>query len=246
MGLENNFTAKVKRIKENSGVVVAVLVDDRFTGQEIERHIKGGMGVAEIRIDMFKSHAPNHVKKEIEKFTAFPTLATIRKSIDGGLWNKPEVERIETFKSTIPYVGAVDIELSEPETLAALKNVLRDNDCDLVASYHNFDQTPDDKFLQTLIAQAKDVGADAIKIACMVKNKDDSTRLAALFDKDLDIPKIIIGMGALGMGTRITFPALGSLLTYSPSDKIPAAYGQISFSEMIKQLRDVYPTFAKR
>ncbi|MBT5074315.1 MAG: type I 3-dehydroquinate dehydratase [Kordiimonadaceae bacterium] len=246
MRVKNNFIKQVKHIKENAGVVVAVLVDDGFSKQEIERHIKCGMGVAEIRIDMFQSYAPNHIIKEIDKFAEVPTLATIRKTEDGGFWNKPETERIELFKSIIPHVWAVDIELSEPETLSALKEFLCDHSCDLVASYHNFDQTPNDDFLHTLISQAKKVGADAVKIACMVKSEADCIRLATLFEKDLDIPKIIIGMGALGMRTRVSFPALGSLLTYSPSDKISAAYGQISFSDMIEQLREFYPTFVRR
>lgn len=244
MQVSNNFIAQVTSDKEQAGVVVAVLVDDGFTSQEIERHIKGGMGVAEIRIDMFEEHAENHVNKEIDKFTDVPTLATIRKTEDGGLWNKPEADRIELFKSIIPHVGAVDIELSEPETLSALTETLRGHSCDLVASYHNFDQTPNDEFLNGLISQAKDVDAGAVKLACMVKSEDDCARLAALFDTDLDMPKIIIGMGPLGMGTRVVFPALGSLLTYSPSDKITAAYGQISFSQMIEQLRKYYPSFA--
>ena len=243
MTLDNNFIAQVNHIKNDAGVVVAVLVDDGFTNQEIERHIKGGLGVAEIRIDMFNDHTANHLVKEIQKFNAVPTLATIRKTIDGGLWDKAEAERIDVFNSIIPHVDAVDIELSEPETLAALKNTLQNNDCNLVASYHNFDHTPDDVELQTLINQAKDVGADAVKLACMIETEEDCTRLTALFNNGIDIPKIIIGMGPLGMDTRVKFPALGSLLTYSPSDKITPAYGQISFSDMIEKLRNAYPTF---
>ncbi len=246
MRADNNFVTQIKRIKENAGVVVAVLVDDGFSKQEIDRHVKCGMGVAELRIDIFQDHAPNYVKKEIDKFARIPTLATIRKTEDGGLWNKPEADRIELFKSIIPHVGAVDIELSEPETLAALKEFRRDHSCDLIASYHNFDQTPDDQFLYALITQAIEVDADVIKIACMVESEADCARLAALFDMGLDISKIIVGMGVLGTETRVSFPALGSLLTYSPSDKITAAYGQISFSDMIEQLREFYPTFGIR
>lgn len=246
MLVESNFVTQVNNVKSNDGVVVAVLVDDGFSNEEVERHIQGGMGVAEIRIDMFQNFETNHVKKEIDKFADVPTLATIRKDVDGGLWINSEAERIELFKSIIPHVGAVDIELSEPKTLVELKGFLGNNGCALVASYHNFDQTPSDEQLQALITQAKAADADAVKIACMVKSEADCARLAALFEKDLDIPKIIIGMGPLGMGTRVSFPALGSLLTYSPSDKIKAAYGQISFSEMIEQLHKFYPTFGSR
>lgn len=246
MQYDNSFISQVTRIKQKNGAVVAVLVDDCFSSQEIERHIKSGMGVAEIRIDMFKNQEAIHVRKEIDKFANVPTLATIRKTIDGGLWNKPEKERIELFNSIIPHVGAVDIELSEPDTLTALKNVLSDHSCNLIASYHNFDHTPDDETLYDLINQAKGVNASAVKIACMAQKEEDCSRLADLFNKDLDIPKIIIGMGPIGMNTRVIFPALGSLLTYSPSDKITAAYGQISFTEMIKKLREFYPTFMSR
>lgn len=240
---DGRFVIQVKKIRRNTGVALAVLVDDTFSKQEINRHVHCGMSVAEIRIDMFQDKTPNHVKNQIDKFGTVPTLATIRKTEDGGLWDTAEAMRRELFKSIIPHVGAVDIELSEPETLSTINKFRRSHICDLIASYHNFDQTPDDHFLHSLIRQAKEADADAVKIACMVKSDADCARLAGLFDKDIDMPKIIIGMGPLGLKTRISFPSLGSLLTYSPSDKIKATYGQISFSEMTKQLRDFYPTF---
>ena len=240
---DNSFITRVQRLKHQTGAVLAVLVDDCFTYDEIDRHIIAGMSVAEIRIDMFQNQDINHIQNEIRKFADVPILATIRKTVDGGLWNGPEKERIELFKSIIPHVGAVDVELSEPESLSELKEAVSDHQCNLIASYHNFDQTPYDETVYGLINQAKDVNANAVKLACMINNEKDCSRLAALFEIEVDIPKIIIGMGPKGMSTRIKFPALGSLVTYSPSDKIIPAYGQISFSEMIDQLGDFYPTF---
>ena len=243
--MTRKFVENVKHIKDRDGVIVAVLVDDSFTSEDIERHVMLGMGVAEIRIDLFNNFETDHIIKEIAKFASISTLATIRKISDGGKWDKPEAERIEIFKALHPHVGAVDVELSEPETLKTLGPVLQDSNCDLVGSYHNFEKTPDIEKLSELIEQAKEVNAAAVKIACKVNNEDDNARLALLFNQDHDIPLIIIGIGPVGMPTRISFPALGSLLTYSPSDKILAEYGQVSFSTMVEMLQVLYPDFRR-
>ena len=242
----NSFVSRVKQIKAEQGVVVAVLVDDSFTKGEADEHIKQGLGVAEIRIDLFQNTDLGHIKKEIAKFSDVPTLVTIRKKIDGGNWDKPEAERISLIRSLAQIVDAVDVELSEPESLKLLSPVLREMGCDLIASYHNFDKTPSMDHLLELIAQAKSANASAVKIACMVQDEHDCARLAALFHCEREMPLIIIAMGPIGMHSRISFPALGSLVTYSPSDKIPAAYGQISFSDMIKTLQMVYPNFTAK
>ncbi len=243
MKSEDKFVSVVKTLNEHRGVTIAVLVDDSFSQKEIDEHIKRGMGAAEIRIDLFQNDDLAHIHDQIKKFSAVPTLATIRKITDGGKWDKTEEERISIFESIIPEVDAIDVELAEPKTLEMLMPLSLQYGCELVASYHNFEKTPSSDGLQELITNAKRVGVSAVKIACKVNNVEDNARLAALFDQESGIELIIIGMGELGMPSRISFPALGSLLTYSPSDKIPASYGQISFSNMVQILSVIYPAF---
>ena len=56
-------------------------------------------------------------------------------------------------------------------------------------------------------------------------------------------PRIIIGMGAEGAATRVFFPLLDSLLTYSFAGS-PTAPGQIALAEIYDALRAYSPAFA--
>lgn len=234
------------KIKEDTGLVVAVMVDDNFTDDDVENHICMGMDVAEIRIDLFQKTDIPYVTQQVKKFMKLPTLATIRISDEGGNWQGTNAQRLALFKSIIPLVNAIDVEISELDILKELRIFTSKHQCDLVASYHNYNETPsDDKFLE-LVDDAIFLGADILKIACIVNSDKDNARLAALFDKKHNIPLIVIAMGQMGMHSRLSFPALGSVLTYSPSAKINVAPGQINFSKMVEILGFLYPEYGAK
>jgi 3-dehydroquinate dehydratase-1 len=69
----------------------------------------------------------------------------------------------------------------------------------------------------------------------MAKNNDDIATLEKLLGSSLDVPLCVIGMGAFGTKTRITFPAHGSCLTYGYLDA-PSAPGQLSAEMLSEQL----------
>ena len=48
-------------------------------------------------------------------------------------------------------------------------------------------------------------------------------------------------MGVYGLVTRLHFPALGSLMTFASHGGFQTAPGQIPYSNMMEQLRLLYP-----
>ena len=90
--------------------------------------------------------------------------------------------------------------------------------------------------------QAISAGADIVKIATHVSSRDELQVLSKFCLNTLDHPHVVIGMGGLGLLTRIAFPALGSLMTFGFIGK-PTAPGQIPFDELLGQMRLLYPDF---
>lgn len=104
-----------------------------------------------------------------------------------------------------------------------------------ILSYHQYSKTPSLRFLQKKARSMKKTGADIIKIACMTNELEDTETLIqlALELSRKKIPHIVIGMGKLGILTRIMGSYLGNVLTYA-SGPLKTAPGQLSYEETIK------------
>jgi 3-dehydroquinate dehydratase-1 len=67
--------------------------------------------------------------------------------------------------------------------------------------------------------------------------------LASLTLSNRSIGVITIGMGAHGALSRVLFPALGSLMTYTFIG-VPTAPGQLELEDTCRLLRTFYPNYA--
>lgn len=109
----------------------------------------------------------------------------------------------------------------------------------LIASFHNFNETPQYWKLTKLIFDMSRIEADIIKIATNVtKEYDVQVLFRALLSKKPEDNQIIIGMGEKGKITRILGPLLGSYLTYASTDVSESAPGQVK----IDALHSIYKT----
>jgi 3-dehydroquinate dehydratase/shikimate dehydrogenase len=102
---------------------------------------------------------------------------------------------------------------------------------EVIASYHNFDETPAD--LTSIAGQAFAASGQIAKIATQVNRWDDNRRLLDLLALKNAKPLIVAGMGDIGQITRIVGPSRGSFLSYAASDR-QAAPGQLSVKEMLE------------
>ena len=160
-------------------------------------------------------------------------LLTIRTKREGGTWEISDQHRYELFKKFAPHVDYIDIELKSE----LFKNFRRSDfpkELKIIGSFHNYINTPSKQEIDALITSGRNWGLDIVKLACVINNKQEYSRLESFLCQD----KIcLIGMGEEGVRTRTEFPPKGSLLTYGFLDD-SAAPGQLSARELWNLLRE--------
>ncbi len=180
--------------------------------------------IAEIRLDLTEFS-----DKDIEKVFAGrkKLIATCR----SGKYS--DQQREEKLKTAIK-AGAsfVDIEYESPASYR--KNLIayaRKYHCEIIISYHNFECTPDLDDLEKIMAACFDMGADVAKIATMVVENRDNSKILSLYKAPGRL--VAIGMGKLGKISRIIAPFLGAEFTFaSPDESEPTAPGQLKYSKL--------------
>jgi 3-dehydroquinate dehydratase-1 len=172
-----------------------------------------GVELAEIRLDG-AALSPNEIQ---QIFTLHANLiATYRPNFETESTGKRKMALLTAVEAGAAYV---DIEI---EAGAAYKKEImqtaRLQECQVILSYHNYENTPSKKQLGTIIEQCFSEGADIAKIACQVHSEADSARILSLYDYpgQLHQGKITaIGMGEKGKITRLAAPLLGAPFTYA-------------------------------
>ena len=187
--------------------------------------MSGMCELAEIRIDLTRFT----VEQTAKLFSAHKNLiATCRPE------RYKDNERLELLKTAIES-GAkyADIEIeSNRNVINEIKRCTSDNNCDMIISYHNFDNTPSQKELEEIIGKCFYLGADVAKIACTVNSASDNATILSLFQLNKRI--VALGMGSLGKITRIVSPLLGAEFTFAaPDTSVETAPGQLSTEQMI-------------
>ncbi|MBI1319907.1 MAG: type I 3-dehydroquinate dehydratase [Candidatus Hydrogenedens sp.] len=218
---------------------VAVAVNDKPDREILDACMQDGAHVVELRIDQFAVYEPAYVVDVCKRFEGLPRLATIRASAEGGNWSRPDAERVALYRAVLPHAEAVDCELGaaccgQVVTEARKAGVLS------IASYHHFSLCPSLQKLQGLADRSMDIGADVVKIAAHCATPEEMRRLARFTLDQADRGVIVIGMGSWATASRIFFPALGSLLTYTFLG-IPTAPGQLNCEDTIHYLSALYP-----
>jgi 3-dehydroquinate dehydratase-1 len=196
----------------------------------------------ELRIDQFVRRDPGHVTAACRAARALgkPLLATVRAADEGGTGGLDDAARLSLYRAVTQHVDAVDIELRSP-LCDEVVELARQLDRLAIVSYHDFDHTPDDATLLATLRQGGERG-DVVKIAAAAHGPDDLARLLDLLRCD-GPPRIVIAMGAEGAASRLLFPLVGSLLTYSFVGE-PTAPGQLALEDLYDSLRHYSPSFA--
>ncbi|MBN1131430.1 MAG: type I 3-dehydroquinate dehydratase [Bacteroidales bacterium] len=181
--------------------------------------------LVELRLDLIEE-PPGRLFPQID--VNLQTIATCRPG------NSKEHERFGLLQEAIT-LGAdfIDLEIETPPgVISRLKKHARENNCQLILSWHDFKKTPGKADLQSIIGDCYAKGADIAKIACMVHKKDDILNLMSLYE--LPGRKVVLGMGKMGAITRIVAPFLGSEFTYaSTSGEEETAPGQLTVDELL-------------
>ena len=161
-----------------------------------------------------------------------PVLATIRTTAEGGAAELSANEYTELVALLAGLADAVDVEIARAESCALILRAHQAGAA-VIASFHDFNETPSDDTLAALYAQMAEAGADVLKVACRVTTPEDALRVLAAqisAHREHRRPIIGIGMGEAGAITRIAGAPLFSAATFA-SVAASSAPGQFTVEE---------------
>jgi 3-dehydroquinate dehydratase-1 len=185
--------------------------------------------MAELRLDKIQAET-----NEMRKLLALkiPLIATCRT----GIYSDDKRLELLTFaaKNGAAYI---DIELESDENYKKkLVDTARSNNCKIIISYHNFNETPDTGMLKNIIAQAKTSNPDFIKIVTHAQTINDNSIILSLYETEKKL--IAFNMGKFGKKSRIKSLKLGSPFIYAAyRKKQQSAEGQMTVYELEKILK---------
>ena len=168
-----------------------------------------------------------------------PWILTVRHPAEGGKQELTTGQRRETFERLLPWNGAVDIELRSFSAMESIAVSARKQNSLVIASFHDFKKTPSVAKLRDLAAKARDVGADIFKVATRTEKTSDIGRLSDLL-QSASLPVAVMGMGALGFGSRMLFAQAGSVLNYGwlHRPNVPGQWEATALKQMVANPED--------
>jgi 3-dehydroquinate dehydratase-1 len=170
-----------------------------------------------------------------------PRILTVRCAREGGGWVGSENDRIGRYVDLLPRAQAVDVEI-ESGAFAPVAAAARAAGRRVIGSFHDFAATPDAARLHALIERAARDGADIVKIASWTATEDDVRRLEALLGDARPVPLAVMGMGPLGIASRLRLAVAGSCLVYGYLDEATAP-GQLCAGEWVDRLIEILPAY---
>ena len=210
---------------------------------ELDAVLSKNPDAIEWRADFFEGIADTDevvaVAREIEETSPDTTaIFTVRSRKEGGepipLSAEAVVELLEAVcrRTEFEYV---DCELSTPaHHIRHLRSVAQETNTKIIASYHNFECTPDAGALLEKIAEAQRHQLDIAKIAVMPQKLEDVLTLFGVTleaKKKSTIPLITISMGGYGAVSRLVGGVFGSALTFATGVS-SSAPGQVPIEDV--------------
>lgn len=193
---------------------------------ELKHLAEQGVKLVELRLD-YIGRAVN--LKRLLDDRPCAVIATARRRVDGGRWDRSEDERLTLLRSAIVAgVEYVDIEADVAGSISRYGHTKR------IISFHDFEETPQN--LETLHAAMVAEDADIVKIATMANRFSDNLRMFELLQK-VKTPTIGLCMGEIGLVSRLLAGRFGSPFSFATfSTERVLAPGQINW----RQMKDLY------
>jgi 3-dehydroquinate dehydratase/shikimate dehydrogenase len=192
------------------------------------RHmVELGAKLVELRLDYIAG--PINIRRLIADRPC-PVIISCRRPADGGKWQGSEEQRMLLLRTAISQgIEYVDLE----DDVAA--SVPRFGKTKRIVSFHDFRKTPDD--LDAIHRRLAQCDPDIVKISTMVNHPGDNVRILDVVRK-AKVPTVGMGMGDIGVPTRILAGKFGSPITYATFSQDRAlAPGQLGFEQMLQVFR---------
>ena len=223
----------------NPSPTMAVTFAQDLSDRDLE-NVLAVADVAEFRVDLYPDNDLEYLIKQAGRLATLPLLVTNRTIAEGGNCRLDEYDRGRIFLELLSYVDGLDVEL-DSELLKDLVAATHQKDKIVIASTHNFVETPTIRNMYKLYWRSLESGADFVKLAFAVNTPEEFQRLVAFTISHREENLISVGMGKFGPLSRIILPALGSRLTYAHAGKSELALGQMDYLETISLLHRLVP-----
>lgn len=162
-------------------------------------------------------------------------LTTFRTIYEGG--NKITERYFNIYRSLIEsqQIDLIDVEFSRGDELfTEILKLAHQHHVGVIASYHDFSQTPSKKEMMACFEKMRNLRADIFKLAVMPKTMEDVLALLEVTYKAnerFSQPIITMSMSKLGFVTRAVGELFGSAVTFG-SGQQSSAPGQISANQL--------------
>lgn len=228
---------RIGKVKLGNSPTICAILSGRTRSKTLSSLQRMGIRLIEFRADQSRQLSVSAMKTELKRIkrSGFSVLLTIRIKWEGGARLIPEAERLASFRALLPFSDGVDVELNSRivrEVIRAAKKLGKTT----VISFHDFKKTPPDSSLSEIFKRAKKMKADIVKVAALAKTKRDLARLMNFTANHRNDKIITVSMGKAGQTSRITFPYLGSLITYGAVSR-KTAPGQLNIRALVSAIR---------
>ena len=245
--MENLLCIKGKIIGKGKPLVCVPVMESskeeilRETRRLEEAHTE----MIEWRVDAFENvESPNAIREilnEMKHIIKESILVyTFRSKNQGGCkaLSAADIYDIHQVAAESDVVDFIDVEYFEAKNPQKEIARLRETGAYVIASHHDFEQTPDPEVIRMLLEQIRESGADVVKLAVMPQNMWDVLHLLEetnrFHENHPDYPLITMSMGAKGGISRVAGEFFGSCVTFGAGGQASAP-GQLP----VKQLEEI-------
>lgn len=238
------LTIKNKTFGEGKPLVCVPVMERSM--EEIIREItylsQSSADIIEWRVDAFENYSDyNAVRQVLETVASILQekifLYTFRTRKQGGEAEISEemLDDLHDLAAESGCVDFVDLEFfAENHSLKKIKS-LKAQGVHVIASHHDFEETPAPEVMKMLLEKMCAGGADIVKLAVMPHSRKDVLNLLAVtgdfVDENQDTPVISMSMGKLGSVSRLCGETFGSCVTFG-AHKILSAPGQFELNQI--------------
>lgn len=246
--MKKKLIIKDKTIGEGRPLICVSIMEKSKNGiiSEAKRLVESGAEMLEWRVDAFEEigslNAIREVLQELGKVvTDCIFVYTFRSKAQGGLLELDEESIVDLHEvaAESKVVDFVDVEYFAVENCSKEIRNLQKMGVHVIASHHDFEQTPDENTMSLLLEKMLEGGADIVKLAVMPQNTLDVLSLLKVTTEFKKIypssPVITMSMGPIGSISRVAGEYFGSCVTFGAGAKASAP-GQIERGKLLEML----------
>lgn len=242
----------VRNVKIGEGIpkiCVPVVGRTRAEIREAAKRIHTiGADIVEWRADwyeeVFVSDRVEETARELRDILGeIPLLFTFRTAKEGGekAIGKAAYVELNQRAAETGCIDLVDVEaFTGDDAVTAVIGTAHARGVKVVASNHDFHETPAKEEIVSRLRRMQEQGADILKIAVMPRDKKDVLVLLAateeMYSDYADRPIITMSMGGPGVVSRLCGEVFGSAVTFGSAGKASAP-GQVEAEELRRVLR---------